>query len=46
MAKRYAILTTDKKVETINQKTLGSNRYVCRCYSGGTGRGPFWWGLN
>ena len=31
-----------KKVKTKSQKVLGANSYVCRSYTGKTGRGPFW----
>ena len=33
-----------KKFETISQKMLGSDPYICRSYSGKTGRGSFCWG--
>ena len=29
-----------KRVKNKNQKVLGANSYVCRGYSGKTGRGP------
>ena len=37
----YGLEIYGKKVESISQKILGSNPFVCRSYSGKTGRGPF-----